>query len=206
MTDSPSGSTPEPRRLRRWIGGALAGIAITIATVLMLEGAASATLFVRDYYAATGPTTEIRPHTEHDTLLGWVNRISSSVPNEFGRGIDFNTTPERFRGRGALTALPPGHSRLVCSGDSFTMGSGVGDDDTWTGCATLPPMAELAARFDKHLIRQCGWRCIAARQAAIGLAGENRPWQAVRALAIAFRAAPAECRRRTGHVASRSAA
>ena len=131
MTDAPSGSTPEPRPLRRWIGGTLAGVAITIATLLMLEGAASATLFVRDYCAATGPTTEMRPHTEHDTLLGWVNRVSSSVPNEFGRSIDFNTTPERFRGWGALTARPSGHTRLVCSGDSFTMGSGVGDDDTW---------------------------------------------------------------------------
>ena len=88
--------------MRRWIGGALAVIAISIATVLMFEGAASVALFVRDYATATTPKTIVRPHTEHDTLLGWVNRVSFSAPNEYGRGIGFNTTPERSRGRGAL--------------------------------------------------------------------------------------------------------
>jgi hypothetical protein len=132
---SPPVDDPQPSRMRRWIVGSLAVSIISIATLLMLEGAASAVLFVRDYQTAIGPTTQIRPHTEHDTLLGWINRASFSDPNEYGRGIAFNTTPERFRGRGALAALPAGHTRLVCSGDSFTMGSGVADEDTW--CAAL---------------------------------------------------------------------
>jgi hypothetical protein len=125
----------EPSRARRWIVGVLAVTIISIATLLMLEGAASAVLFVHDYNTATSPATQIRPHTEHDTLLGWVNRVSFSDPNEYGHGIAFNTTPERFRGRGALAPLPPGHTRLVCSGDSFTMGSGVRDEETW--CAAF---------------------------------------------------------------------
>ena len=121
--------------MRRWIGGALAVIAISIATMLMFEGAASVALFVRDYATATAPKTIVRPHTEHDTLLGWVNRVSFSGPNEYGRGIGFNTTPERFRGQGPLAPLPAGRTRLICSGDSFTMGSGVSDEGTW--CAAL---------------------------------------------------------------------
>jgi hypothetical protein len=118
-------------RVGRWIGGTLAVVAISVATLLLIEGGASAALFVRDYVAATAPGTIVRPHTEHDTLLGWINRPNFSVPNEYGRGIDFNTTPERFRGRGALTPLLPGRTRLICSGDSFTMGSGVSDEGTW---------------------------------------------------------------------------
>lgn len=121
--------------MRRWIGGVLAGIAISIATVLLVEGAASVALFVSDYATATIPNTIVRPHTEHDTLLGWVNRVSFSGPDEYGRGIGFNTTPERFRGKGPLAPLPAGRTRLICSGDSFTMGSGVSDDGTW--CAAL---------------------------------------------------------------------
>lgn len=122
------GSLPRPLR---WIIGALAAAAISIATLLMIEGAASAALFVRDYTTATSPGMIVRPHTEHDTLLGWINRPSVSVPNEYGRGIDFNTTPERFRGRGALAPLAAGRVRFICSGDSFTMGSGVSDEGTW---------------------------------------------------------------------------
>jgi hypothetical protein len=128
---SPAPTTRQRPRWVGWIGSTIAVVAISIATLLLLEGGASIALFVRDYTTAVAPTQQVRPHTEHDTLLGWINRPSFSTPHEFGRGIAFTTTPERFRGRAALAPLAPGHTRLVCSGDSFTMGSGVADDDTW---------------------------------------------------------------------------
>jgi hypothetical protein len=135
----PAVGAPERPRVWRWIGSTLAVMAISIATVLLLEGGASIALLVHDYTTAVGPTQQVRPHTEHDTLLGWINRASFSAPHEYGRGVALNTTPERFRGHGPLAPLAPGHSRLVCSGDSFTMGSGVADDDTW--CAQFHQLA-----------------------------------------------------------------
>lgn len=132
MSEPVEASIPnEPSRVRRWIGSTLAVIAITIATLLLIEGAASAALFVRDYTAATTPSTMVRPHTEYDTLLGWINRANFSAPNEYGRGIALNTTAERFRGRGAIAPLRSGRTRFICSGDSFTLGVGVSDEDSW---------------------------------------------------------------------------
>jgi len=121
---------PAERWIRR-LGGLLLVIAIVIATLLMIEGAASVALFWRDYATATEPNAIVRPHTEHDTLLGWVNRPSFSSPDEYGRGIGLTTTPERFRGRSPLGTLVSGRVRVICSGDSFTMGVGVGDEDNW---------------------------------------------------------------------------
>jgi hypothetical protein len=118
-------------RPARLIINTVAVIAISIGTVLMLEGGASVLLFVRDYMTAVAPTTDARPHTERDTLLGWINRPSFSLPDEYGRGIAFNTTAERTRGTGALGPLSAVGTRLICSGDSFTMGSGVPDSGTW---------------------------------------------------------------------------
>lgn len=122
--------------MKRAVIGLVVGAAIVIATLCVMEGAASALLFVRDYRGATAPQGVIRPHTTHDTLLGWVNRPSFSSPDEYGKGIGLTTTPLGLRANGASDSSSAGTGEgLVCSGDAYTLGYGVSDDHTW--CALL---------------------------------------------------------------------
>jgi hypothetical protein len=129
-------SEPRLTRVKRALLGGAIGVVISVATLVILEGAASDLLFVRDYRTAAPPKGFIRPHTTHDTLLGWANKPSFSSPDEYGKGIGLTTTAEGFRGTGAAdTAAGARREGLVCSGDSYTMGYGVSDDHAW--CAEL---------------------------------------------------------------------
>ena len=63
--------------------------------------------------------------------------------------------------------------------------------------APAAPYPEMALLRD-HLGRQRNWRASSAREAAVDLAGEGRPRQALGALAIAYRAAPMQFLKRAG--------
>ena len=77
-----------------------------------------------------------RIHTEYDPVLGWINKPNFTVEDMYGRGKGFRTNAQRFRGtRDYDSNAIKGKRRFICSGDSFTLGYGVGDDDTW--CALL---------------------------------------------------------------------
>ncbi|MEO8562550.1 MAG: hypothetical protein ABI601_10775 [bacterium] len=122
--------------MKRAAIGLLLGVVIIVATLCLLEGGASALLFVRDYRSASAPRGVIRPHTTHDTLLGWVNRPGFASPDEYGKGIGLSTTALGFRGTGAADSVgAPRAEGVVCSGDSYTLGYGVSDERTW--CAML---------------------------------------------------------------------
>jgi hypothetical protein len=73
-----------------------------------------------------------RAHTEYDAELGWVNRPNVALPNLYGPGASLHTNAQRFRGtRDVEPRAAAGRLRVVCSGDSFALGYGVGDDATW---------------------------------------------------------------------------
>jgi len=73
-----------------------------------------------------------RKHTEFDPLLGWVNAQSVDLPDGYAPGVSLKTNSRRFRGGRELDdRVPTGKKRIICSGDSFTLGFGVGDDDTY---------------------------------------------------------------------------
>ena len=121
------------RALRLPIIAALAAIGLLFAVVALVEGTASLALFVR----AMRQAHFVEEHfTERDTLLGWINIPNASKPNLFGPGRSLRINGQRFRHAGDLAAMPPaGKKRVVCSGDSFTLGYGVDDSKTW--CALL---------------------------------------------------------------------
>jgi hypothetical protein len=110
---------------------------ITVALFARLEGSASIAyslyvLFVRD----PGFMVEEQVHAEYDAELGWVNKPNLVLPDLYGGGVGFRTSAQRFRAdRDYAPEPPPGVMRLICSGDSFTMGHSVADDKTW--CALL---------------------------------------------------------------------
>jgi len=80
-----------------------------------------------------------RLYTRYDPLLGWVSPPGLSIPDLYGPGIGFHTNSRGFRGTKEVADTPAGRRRIVCSGDSFTLGVGVRDEDTW--CAHLESMA-----------------------------------------------------------------
>jgi hypothetical protein len=128
------------RATRHRVVRRLARLALTLVVLVLAlalaEGAASAYLLAGDFRAASGPNTVTRPHTTYDTLLGWVNRKSFVSPNEFGRELTLTTNAQGFRDTRDLSPRAgPGEVRLVCSGDSFTLASGVADGRHW--CALL---------------------------------------------------------------------
>ena len=124
--------------MARGVGGTLrkvlvVGIANLIAIAILLfvvEGFASFILTVRQIAAAE--TDVARPHSQYDAEIGWVSKSDVYLRDFFGPGRDFRTNSQSFRNaRDFAKEVPPGKIRIVCSGDSFTMGEGVSDDQTW---------------------------------------------------------------------------
>ncbi len=77
-----------------------------------------------------------RRHTEYDPELGWVSRRSVRIDDLYGPGKFLRTNARGYRGAlETASTVPAGKRRVVCSGDSFTLGYGVDDDHTW--CARL---------------------------------------------------------------------
>ncbi len=113
-------------RLRKLGCSLLCGLLI----LLLFEGAASVVLFMRD--ASGVRIAAERRHTDHDPELGWVNQPQAHIPDMYGPNKPLSINAQGFRNRSDFQPqVPPGRVRVVCSGDSFTLGYGVGDDDTW---------------------------------------------------------------------------
>lgn len=82
-----------------------------------------------------------RVHTVHDGLLGWVNKANVKIPDMYGPGLALDINGQGFRGvEDVSLSRPQGKVRLICSGDSFTLGYGVGNSDAW--CERLSRMEE----------------------------------------------------------------
>jgi hypothetical protein len=101
----------------------------TLVAFWLFEGLCS-TIWVSSQMMGTRLTAE-RLHTRFDPDLGWVSIPNLSLPDLYGPGIGLTTNASGFRGPGEVVPLAPGQHRLICSGDSFTLGYGVGDLETW---------------------------------------------------------------------------
>ncbi len=103
----------------------------------LCEGLASALLFVQAI-AKTPPLAE-RLHTEYDETLGWVSRPKIDIEDMYGPGRHLHTNAQGFRNDEDFGRQAPANKvRLICSGDSFTLGYGVGNEETW--CQLLAAM------------------------------------------------------------------
>ncbi len=113
----------------RWLKIAAINAAVLVGLVIVIEGAISLFLFVRDI---TVLAWEAAPYTEYDAELGWVAKPGISIPDFWKKGVGVQTNSQRFRAAYTIApAVPPGRTRVVCSGDSFTFGDGVNNADTW---------------------------------------------------------------------------
>lgn len=110
-------------------------LVFSVALVLLSWGVAEA-LAGGDLLAAARDLGVSRPaaervHTRYDADLGWVNLPGISIPDMYGPGLSLTTNARGFRGADVSEAVPAGKRRVICSGDSFTLGYGVGDGATW---------------------------------------------------------------------------
>ena len=121
---------PRASRTRRVIGFALFNLVAVVLLLLLAEGAASVYYAFRAAFA-TPPVAESL-YTEYDRDLGWVNLPNVYLPNMYGPGKFLRTNGQRFRNDHDFTkAVPSGKTRIICSGDSFTLGFGVDNEHTW---------------------------------------------------------------------------
>lgn len=80
--------------------------------------------------------TAERLNTEYDPDLGWISKKSFAAQDMYGPGVALHTNARGFRGQDAVAdSVATGKRRVVCSGDSFTLGHGVADEETW--CSVL---------------------------------------------------------------------
>jgi hypothetical protein len=122
----------------RNLGLALAAVGFFL---VVIEGMASGILLVGEFFEASDavPSVAERTHTQYDADLGWVNIPNHSVEDLYAPGADLHTNAQGFRGNRDTAPKPaPGVLRVVCSGDSFTLGFGVADDETWCHRLKLP--------------------------------------------------------------------
>ncbi|WHZ24065.1 MAG: hypothetical protein OJF47_003177 [Nitrospira sp.] len=98
--------------------------------LVAVEGLTSIVLLVYD--VATTPFLAERTHTQYDPDLGWVNIPNLYVTNLYGPNTYLKTNEQGFRNDQAFDiTVPKGKFRILCSGDSFTLGWGVDNDHAW---------------------------------------------------------------------------
>ena len=125
---TPPAQAPRRSRLQR----ALIGLGLSLGVLIFLEGLSSSFLFLWDLVSRSQRALPERTHTTHDEELGWVNLPDVEIADLYARGIGFRSNAQGFRNAEDFPmAVPPGRVRIVCAGDSFTLGYGVGNEDTW---------------------------------------------------------------------------
>lgn len=108
----------------------LINVAMLLILIFLIEG------FSSFYYSglriySKGPIAE-RKHTEYDEELGWVNLPNIFVENMYGPGVYLEINSQRHRNHNVFSLKVPRQKiRIICSGDSFTLGYGVDNDHTW---------------------------------------------------------------------------
>ena len=113
-------------------------VVIVGAAIVLVEGVSSLVMFAGRLATEQerAPSGD-RAHIQYDSALGWTGKPGVTLRDFYGPGLSVQTNAQGFRDTVDFTrAAPPGRSRVICSGDSFTFGYGVGNDQSW--CALLP--------------------------------------------------------------------
>jgi len=103
----------------------------TVVGLLLLEGLVSGVRIAGEFvqhWKNPPRVVETRSdhHCEYDEELGWISRKGISIPDYYGDGVLLSTNTQGLRGQ---AEFPKEHNsfRVVCLGDSFTLGYGVAD-------------------------------------------------------------------------------
>ncbi len=119
---------------RKGVVAVLLVIVVPLALLALIEGSASAWLMAADIRSIKADSNFRR--AQYDTLVGWIGTPDLHVTEGAPRSVPITNNHDGMRIAHPVTpALAHSRHRLICSGDSFTFGSGVGDTDTF--CAQL---------------------------------------------------------------------
>lgn len=89
------------------------------------------------------PFHKTRTNVRYDAFLGWSNIAGYYDQNGFGKNAYIRINAQGFRNNSNFDVqVPKGKKRIICSGDSFTFGHGVSNDEVW---------CELLTRIDGSL-------------------------------------------------------
>ncbi|MBI5056914.1 MAG: hypothetical protein HZB61_09910 [Nitrospirae bacterium] len=103
---------------------------LTLFIFIIIEGLSSVIIFTIDIF--TPQQLREALHIRYDELLGWVNKPNVYIKDLYGPGIYFRTNSQSFRNNNDFTLkVPSGKTRIICSGDSHTLGVDVDNDSTW---------------------------------------------------------------------------
>jgi len=106
--------------------------------IIVLEGLCSTFMIVYNTVFWSKRPSADRVHSQHDPQLGWVQSPNTRIENLYGAGRHMTINSQGFRGQYDYPIqVPAGKVRIVCSGDSFTMGYGVGDEQAWVHRLTV---------------------------------------------------------------------
>ena len=126
---------PSRFRIRAAVGKVLLALLVTAVVLTGLEGLSSMAALARGFRALRPPPANFR-QASYDSLIGWVGIPNLAIADNYGPGLSLTTNAEGMRiHRPVSRTLAPDERRVICSGDSFTFGSGVGDRETF--CAAL---------------------------------------------------------------------
>jgi hypothetical protein len=104
--------------------------AVLVALLIVIEAVAGVASLIRGGPPPAGLAE--RRHTRYDPLLGWSNTPGLDVPDMYGPGVRLRINHQGFRNdRDFAREVPEGRRRAICVGDSFTLGYGVSNDQTW---------------------------------------------------------------------------
>lgn len=107
------------------------GLVLLVILLALLEGFSSLILIagdVRQLFRASGDETII----QYDPELGVIYQPNVRKPDMYAPGVGFQTNAQSLRAQQDYTAeIPAGKQRVLCAGDSFTVGEGVANDQTW---------------------------------------------------------------------------
>src|SRR2546426_4355537 len=105
----------------------LVNLLLVVVLFLLIEGSSSVILVAKREMSRDLPIN--RRHAQFDEEIGWVNLPNAAVEDMYGPGKFFKTNSMGFRNDKEFRfSVPDNKVRLICSGDSFTMGFGVDND------------------------------------------------------------------------------
>lgn len=108
------------------------GLAALALALFILEGVASVAVFLWHVRMNIWLPLPERAYTDYDPELGWISGTNRHVSNLYGSGRSLTTNSRGFRNaRDFDDKVPVGMTRIVAIGDSFTLGFGVDDADSW---------------------------------------------------------------------------
>jgi lysophospholipase L1-like esterase len=121
-------------------------LSILLVGLCALEGLCSLALFAYTAAFESKPVLAERRHTDYDEQIGWVAQPGRKFADLYGPGRSLTTNSRGFRGTAEIAPQrTPGRPRLVCVGDSFTLGYGVDDAHAWPQVMqSLDPRLEVA--------------------------------------------------------------